>query len=277
MSDLTQRTDGVLFEAPSVQSLHFETVVRRFMVAPKPTDAEGIGVYSEKRVHAIIKHFLCDDESCHEVKILPGKKGQKGIVADVFTDGMAYEVQTGSFYPLVRKIEAYLRKTEIPVTVIYPIAAEKWINWMDPETGAILKRTRSTKKGRVSDVMKEIYWFRDFLPESRLTVCVFLLDVEEFRFRDGWDKSRTRGATKYDRIPTVLKQIVRLRDPEDYARFLPPELPSEFKASDYARLSGIRGVATYGSLQVLCKLGLIEPSEIRGRAQWYKKRTGTLL
>ena len=277
MSDLTQRTDGVLFETPSVQSLRFESVVRQFMIAPKPTGSEGIGVYSEKRMHAIIKHFLCEDESCHEVKLLSGKKGQKGIVADVFVNGMAYEVQTGSFYPLRRKIEAYLQKTEHSVTVIYPVAAEKRINWIDPDSGEILKRTKSTKKGKISDVMEEIYWFRDFLPNPRLTICVFLMDVEEFRIRDGWDRSRTRGATKYDRIPTALRETLLLCRPEDYLRFLPQELPQEFKASDYARLSGIRGVATYGSLKVFCKLGLIEPTEVRGRTQWYAKKTGTLL
>ena len=45
------------------------------------TEFAGIGTFNEKRLHRIIKEFICSDESCFEIKL-------GGAVADVFCDGI---------------------------------------------------------------------------------------------------------------------------------------------------------------------------------------------
>ena len=58
----------------------------------------GIGTYGEKYMHLILKHFFCEDPDCHEVGLGP-------FFADAMVGDTVYEIQTGGFYPLKKKLE----------------------------------------------------------------------------------------------------------------------------------------------------------------------------
>ena len=75
----------------------------------------GIGTLQEKRLHSIIKHFLCDNEDYHEVGVLDTR-----FVSDVRIGNLVFEVQTGDFFPMKKKIEHYLQNTDCLVTVVHP-------------------------------------------------------------------------------------------------------------------------------------------------------------
>jgi phage shock protein PspC (stress-responsive transcriptional regulator) len=73
------------------EKLRFSMVCRE--IAANELCGEGIGTYSEKRLHKALKHFFCDDADCHEVRIKPdgsiGKKGDSGrggYIADIFRE-----------------------------------------------------------------------------------------------------------------------------------------------------------------------------------------------
>lgn len=238
--------------------------------------AAGIGTLREKRLHLTLKTYLCPDTSTHErpVADLLAEDGRpdRRMVADVLTDGQIFEIQTGGFYPLRKKIDWYLTHTAYRVTVVHPIAAVRYLSWIDPVSGQIISRTRSPKRGRVRDAAGELYWITDFVGEPRFSIRLLLIGMEEYRMKDGWSRDGKRGSSRYERFPTELYGDVSLASPEDYAAyFLPPLLRDHpFTAADYSKATGIRGRAAYGVIHLLECLGLVDQAERIGRSQGYR-------
>jgi hypothetical protein len=279
------------------EALRFAAIAEEVMASPlyrmgshaSPTDAPHIGTLREKRLHAAVKLYLCHDETCHERPVgdLLREDGAKPrrMVADILTDGHIMEVQTGGFFPLREKIGWYLTHTPCRVTVVHPIPAVKYLSWIDPADGSILSRHKSPKRGRVKDIAKELYWMSDFIGDPRFAVRILLLELEEYRLADGWSRDKKRGSNRYERFPTALLGDVTLWTPADYAAyFLPSALsapdaegtPPVFTAAAYAKATGVRGKATYSTIHLLERLGLIRESEERvGRAAaWYAPLSG---
>ncbi|MBQ9162108.1 MAG: hypothetical protein IJX74_02420 [Clostridia bacterium] len=252
-------------------ALRFEKFARLSVTDDREDEAAQIGTLNEKRLHAVIKNYLCDDISKQEITIFGGNKKSR-IAADVLLDGQIYEVQTGGFFPLRAKIQRYLAETEYRVTVVAPVAHVKYLRWIDPASGNISERHRSPKKAGVTSLAKELYWLRDFLNDERFSIKVLLLEMEEFRMQDGWGNGGKRGSNRYDRVPLSLLGEIDLKTSADYAKyFLPDNLTENFTAADYTRASGIRGKAAYSVIKILCDMGLISPAEKIGRAQGYRK------
>ena len=279
------------------EALRFKAIADDVMASPRfrmgnhtsPEDAPHIGTLREKRLHSAVKLYLCPDETCHErpvADLWPTEDGApaktRRMVADILTDGHIMEVQTGGFFPLKPKIEWYLTHTPCRVTVVHPIPAVKYLSWINPEDGTVISRHKSPKRGRVRDAAKELYWLSDFIGDPRLSVRLLLLEVEEYRLADGWSRDGKRGSNRYERFPTELLGDVTLSTPADYARyFLPAVLTSPegegscpvFTAASYAKATGIRGKATYSTIHLLERLGLVEETEEKiGRSRGYRCR-----
>jgi hypothetical protein len=224
----------------------------------------GIGVEQEKTLHALLKRYVCPDDDYHEVAVA-------GSVADVCIDGQIFEIQTGSFYPLRGKIGRYLERTDYRVTVVYPIAARKWLIWNDPETGDCTARRLSPRKGREADALKELFWLAPYLKNERLSVRLLLLELEEYRNLDGYSADRKKGSRRIDRMPIGLLRDCTLCGADAYRCFL-EGLPEHFAAKDYAKWSHLRGRAVYSALNLFCELGLLErSSEKVGRSYVYRQ------
>jgi len=278
-------------------ALHFARVAGEVMSAPLPAvrrasrssarcaipDDEGndtphIGTLGEKRLHAAIKRYLCDDTACHERPVPDflaaeesGGKSRR-VVADILTDGEIMEVQTGGFHPLRNKIDYYLTHTPYRVTVVHPIPAVRYLSWINPADGQIISRSKSPKRGRVRDVARELFWLSEYVGNPRFSIRLLFVELEEYRLADGWSRDGKRGSNRYERFPTALLGDVTLATAADYAAyFLPASLPDRpFTAAEYARASGIHGMATYSMLRLLCSLGLVEQTEKIGRSQGYR-------
>ena len=161
-----------------------------------------------------------------------------------------------------------------------PIPSVRYLSWIDPNDGSIISRRRSPKRGRVRDVAKELYWLSDFIGNPRFSLRLLLMELEEYRMADGWSRDGKRGSNRYERFPTALLGDVTLTSSEDYADyFLPAALASLdgegkyplFTAAEYAKLTGIRGKATYSMIHLLERLGLIGETEERvGRSRGYR-------
>jgi hypothetical protein len=249
----------------------------------------GIGTYKEKRLHALLKQFYAPEGATFEVRLTEDmigaryadltdaatRRARDRYVADVLTrEGEIIEIQTGGFYPLIKKLHFYLCATDFRVTVVHPIAAVKHVRWMDPQTGEITPPHKSPKRGRARDVAKELYWLLPYLAEPRLRLVLPLIEVEELRLQNGWGRDGKRGSERYDRFPISLCDEVILSSPDDYAAlFLPPPdiLPAPFTAAEYARAVGVRGKATYTLLRMLTELRYLAPGEPRGRAGTWQR------
>lgn len=225
-------------------------------------NGEGIGTYSEKRLHRILKRFVCDDVNAWEVPAV-GR-----YVADVLTEGEITEIQTGAFHPLAKKLRAYLERTEYAVTVIHPILAEKTIFRMDKESGELLYKKRSPKKGRAENSLPQLYRIGELLPSERLTVKVLLIRADEHRFSERM-RYRKEGAYDAELYPRELLGCVTLRTLADYEAFLPPEADS-FTAAEYGKFSKLKGRNVYSALNFFCAVGLLRREKEGNRYRYHK-------
>lgn len=240
---------------------------------------DGIGTLAEKRMHAILKNYICADVTCHEIRlkdVLPDapmdKKKGVGYVADVLRGRNIWEIQTGSMYPMRAKIAWYMQHAPYLVTVVVPVPYRKYINWIDPETGTVQKRSSKPHVTKPTAVASELYWLREHLQNPKLRFELLLLEVEEYRLLDGYGKERKARASRYEKIPTALCGTVTLEKREDYRMFLPDSLPERFTAAQYAKAAGQRGRNAYYALHMLVGAGLLVEGEKLGRAQsWIRK------
>ena len=255
---------------PSPDPIHasrFARMCHEAMLQSRAQGAAGIGTLMEKRLHSILKHFLCDNEDYHEVGVADTR-----YISDVRIGNLIFEVQTGDFSPMQKKIEHYLTKTDCTVTVVHPIPVVKWVSWIDPKTREIASRTRAPQKGRPEDLLPQLYCLRPYLQNPRLRYQLLFLEVEDFRLLDGRrSRDRKKGSTKYERIPLALLGEMELNAPADFAQFIPDALPEIFTVKQFSDLTRIRGVDAYSAVRVLTALGFFEQTEKIGRSMGWKR------
>ena len=83
---------------PDYKKARFDRLCREAIAERRVQGEAGIGTLAEKRLHAVIKKYLCADEDCHEVGVLDTR-----YVSDVRIGNEIFEVQTGAFYPMKKK------------------------------------------------------------------------------------------------------------------------------------------------------------------------------
>ena len=126
----------------------------------------GIGSLSERESHAILKNFYCPDPSCQEINI-------GGFVADISDSNGITEIQTRGFGKLRRKLQCFL--PNYPVRIVLPIAAVRWLIWVDPQSGELLSRRRCAP-GSPLLLFRELYSILDLLWPDSLRVTLAMLE-----------------------------------------------------------------------------------------------------
>lgn len=256
----------VIYSVKNAHKARFDRLCREAASAPRGNGDEGIGTLGEKRMHAIIKRYLCEDHACHEVGVL-----DTGYVSDVRIGNDIYEVQTGAFYPMKKKIAHYVEKTDCTITVVHPISVTRWVTWVDAKTGETTPRKKSPKRERAIHLLPELYCLLPYLGNDRLRFRLLMIEEEDFRTLSGRRDNRKRGARLYERMPLSLLGEIEFCSPADFAVFLPADLPSPFVVKDFSQKTGLRGRDAYSAVHVLEKLGLITKTEPRGRAMAFEK------
>ncbi len=229
---------------------------------PDPAKSRGIGTLGEKTLHAVLKQYFEPDTAKHEVKL-------GGYVADIINETGIIEVQTRQFDKLKGKLEFFLAQQD--VTVVYPIAVTKWLIWVDPLTGEVTTRRRSPKRGTPCEVFYELYKIKSLLTHPRLRLCLVLLNLEEYRYLNGWSHNKKRGSSRCDRIPIEPVGEVILNSPADYALLLPEQLPAAFTTKDFAKVARLSPKASQAAVNVLCSVGTIARIGKKGRGYLYER------
>ena len=230
---------------------------------------QGVGTLAEKWQHQIVKRYLSENPDDHEQKVSDARR----FVSDVRVGEDAYEVQTGDFAPMAKKIAFYLESTDLTVTVVHPIPKDRWVSWVDPKTAEISPRRRSSRHGKASDILPRLYPLIPMLPHPRLKFRVLLLETHDFRLLSGRKKDPHRGGERYERIPIALIEDISLNTPADFGQFLPQALPSPFTVKDFSKVTKIHGRDAYSAVRVLVALGLIEPADKIGRSMAFALKT----
>ena len=223
---------------------------------------KGIGTLSEKTVHSVLKYYLSPEHLNHEIKV-------GGFVADICTGKEIIEIQTRNFDKLRRKLESFL--CFAPVTVVYPIPSTKWIRWVNPQTGEISPPRKSPKTGTPYSIFPELYKIKPFLVNPNLSFKIVMLNLEEYRFLDGWSQDKKKGSTRSDRIPTELVEELVINNKEDYQLLIPGGLDEEFTVKEYKKASGLPLKVSSTALHVLHYVGAVERIGKKGNAFIYRK------
>ena len=221
-----------------------------------------IGVLSEKTLHSVIKRFIEPNEMLHEVKI-------SGYYSDIKNDDGIFEVQTRSFNRLRAKLKSYL-ETET-VTIVYPIPAVKRLIWIDAQTGELTTPRKSPKHGSYFDAFPELYKLDKLIANESLRVLLLMIDMDEYRYLNGWSADRKKGSTRHERYPIALADSLLIATKEDYEGLLPSDLCSPFTSKEFASAARIRTRIAQTVLTVLSKRGAVQCVGKSGRLNLYMK------
>ncbi|MDI9468944.1 MAG: hypothetical protein QM296_01930 [Bacillota bacterium] len=236
-------TSDILYE----RERRFHAAVRAALAERAPTGQ--IGTLGEKLLHATLKHYAEPDPACHE-QIL-GRHH-----ADAVNGSRISEVQTANFNRLRPRLEAWL--SDYTVDILYPVAAVKYLRWIDPDTGETGPARRSPKRGQPGDIAIELTRIRAWLGDERVRIRILLLELEEYRLRDGYSRDGKRGSHRYERIPLSLIDEVVLHAPGDYLQLLPPLEQETFTSADVARAARRSQSKASLILRLLRELGQLE-------------------
>lgn len=221
----------------------------------------GIGTLSEKTVHAILKNYYEPDEDKQEIPI-------ENYVADIYAQGEIIEIQTRQFNRMRDKLSVFLPL--YPVTIVYPIPREKWLIWIDEESGELSRKRKSPVKGNPYAAFPELYKIKMFLKDPNLRLKFVLLDMEEYRLLNGWSRDKKRGSSRYDRIPTALVEEIEIGCPQDYMQFVPIELEDEFTSREFARAAHINVSLAQVVLNILYHVGILTRVGKKGSMYLYE-------
>ena len=155
------------------------------------------------------------------------------------------------------------------MTVVYPIPHIKYLRWIDAETGEISPARKSPKTGVFQSVFYERYKIKPYLSHPNFHLLLMLIDLEEYRFLNGYDRDRKKGSTRSDRIPTALYASETIFSVSDYKKLIPDELSDTFTVRDFAKASHITAAQAQPAVNVLTHLGVLEHIGKSGRLYLY--------
>ena len=240
---------------------------REKIVSMDEREKDGIGMQKEKSLHAILKLIYDEDPAHHEQPVGP-------YIADLKDNDHITEIQTANMGNLRDKLSFYL--DDFRVKVVYPIPHKKYITWIDSLTGELGKRSPSTRTGTFFHAFRELYKIRNFLGHPHLEIELLLIDLEEYRLKDGWSRDGKRGSHRFDRIPVQIADRITLSAKEDYAALLTEEircdLPDVFTAAQLEKACGYKGPTFSHVPLILTDLRVLERVGKNGRAYLYKIR-----
>jgi len=184
-----------------------------------------IGTLNEKPLHAALKQWISEPGDRFEVRV--GRH-----VADIVRGSAVIEVQTGSTFPLKRKLSVLLR--EYPVHLVLPITQVKTIVALD-EAGEVASSRRSPRKGAIHDIFDELVNLRDFLGDANFSIEALLVHIEEVRQPRTTRRRRWRDwEVKERRLVEVFDQI-GFQHPGDFLAAIPSDLEEPFTTADLAQ------------------------------------------
>ena len=221
---------------------------------------KGIGTYKERTLHASLKRFIEPDTDKQEIRY-------KSFVCDIKNEQGIFEIQTRSFNNMRRKLEVFL--DEDIVTIVYPSIRNKWLIWVDPETGATTKKRKSNKKGSVLQIFPELYRIKFFLKHPNLRLKIIEVDVEEYRNLNGWSKDKKKGSTRSERIPVEYGDIIDIDCIEDYRKLIPSQIEKQFTSDMFAKSANVTIKSAQIALNILAYIGVIELIGKDGRKNLY--------
>lgn len=209
-----------------------------------------IGTLNEKPLHAALKAIYAQDNSQLEHRI--GR-----YVVDIFDSGHITEIQTANFSSISKKLQALLPK--YPITLVYPIAQEKWIIKLPRTSEGKPTRRKSPKKQNHTALFLELVRIPTLLAHPNLQIDIVLTQEEEVRQFDGNRGWRKKGWVTEERKLIQILERQSVQSPRELLELFSIELPESFLTSDLAKLMNCPQWVAQKAAYCFKHLQLIEP------------------
>jgi len=223
-----------------------------------------IGTLKERTLHAQLKKMYLTPGALTEVRV-------RNYVADVLqADGRVVEIQTGGFASLRTKLPRLLETH--PVRLVYPVAVERQIVLLEPDSRTVLSKRKSPKRGSLFDAGEELYWIAPVLASPRFEFELLLIKEQELRYKDGRGSWRRKGVSIHDRLLLEITERRLFAAPMDYdTAFLPASLPEKFTNKELAAACGIPVSTAWRITSFLRGMGRLAVAETMGREHVYAR------
>ena len=220
-----------------------------------------IGMEKESALHEALKRDYAGSDGILEAAV------GRYVCDAVRAGGVMVGGQTGRVGPLRAKAEALAASG--PVRIVHPIALERHIELRD-ESGALLRRRRSPKKGSPWDLFDSLI-YAPLLPLIRgVTIEIAMTEETERRVDDGRGSWRRKGISISGRELLRIRETHVLGSPADYRRFAPFGAEEDFGTRELAAAAGISTALARKTLYVLLKIGVVTEIEKKGNAKRYR-------
>ena len=221
----------------------------------------GIGTLNEGPLHAALKqHYLC----------LGGREEVPigGFVADVVCEDKIFEIQTGSFSGLNRKLETLCQTNE--VRLVHPVAQIKTIVKLGSDAKTIISKRRSPKRGHIWDILSELVYIPTMLGQRNFSVDVLLIEENEYRVHDPKKVRRKGGWRVIERELVSINDSLTIRSAKDLYEFFEEPLGEPFTSKEIELSMKCQPKIARQMAYVLRQLDLIEVIGKAGRFLNYR-------
>jgi hypothetical protein len=184
---------------------------------------------TEYSLHSQIKDWYKISGDKLEAKV-------EDFVVDILRGKHLIEIQTGNFSAVKKKLAKMLLKSQ--VRLIYPIAEKKWIVHVS-RSGTFLKRRKSPKKGKLTDLFNELVHAPSLVQNMNFSIEVLMIEEEELRCDDGVGSWRRKGISIKDRKLLKVCNRVVFEGAQDFLKFLPKGMDRSFTNKVLAKKLGI--------------------------------------
>ena len=226
------------------------------------TSESSIGELNEGSLHRALKARYAVAGTVTEQTV-------DGFVADVVIGDRVVEVQTGSFSPLKKKLSRLLERH--PVTLVYPIAQDRYIVKFANDQDVPATRRRSPKHGSVFEVFSVLTSIPALLAHPNLTLEIVMTVEEDIRKVIGGRTRWRRGWVRLDRRLVDVVATHTISSMAELFAMLDHALPEQFTTDDIA--TAMKSSRRLGQQAAYCfrKAGVSEILGKRGNALVYRR------
>jgi hypothetical protein len=202
---------------------------------------------------------------------LPGDQFEAKLgnyIVDILRGDLVIEVQTKNFSAIREKLQ--MLTAQHRVRLVYPLAESKWITRVSKDN-SVLKKRRSPRRGRLTDVFRELVRIPKMIGEENFSLEVLFIDEEEVRCADGRGSWRRRGVSVRDRRLLRVNGRVLFQNKADYLRLLPDSLSAVFTNKELEKSAKIPIRTAQQITYCLRKSGIIRIIQKKGRKLVFQK------
>jgi len=222
----------------------------------------AIGLLNEKSLHSALKHWYARPGDLLECPL-------DGYIVDILRGDHVFEIQTGNFGSIRRKMRDLSCRHR--VTLIYPVAHERWIVQVPRTMPGVMIRRKSPRRQAVNQLFEELVTFPDLLNCPNFSIEVVSIQEEQWRRYDRRERGKRRTWRIVERrLLSVLERIV-FDTPSDLWQLIPPALPDPFDTSHLASVLGHSRWFAQKIAYCLRQSGVIKPIGKKGNSVVYSR------